>query len=115
MFTTATHMQEVSKAIGMPYIEINILYVDAGSRSRPHRHDVEQVLYFLEGPGVVAVDGGADELVEQGSFVLIPAGATHMHGAPDSNPAAYVSHIAMEHESDFDIPIPPAWRAYAGV
>jgi hypothetical protein len=38
-----------------------------------------------------------------------------MHGAPDSNPAAYVSHIAMEHESDFDIPIPPAWRAYAGV
>jgi quercetin dioxygenase-like cupin family protein len=114
MFTGSTDVREISTALGMPYIEVNLLTVQADARSRPHRHDVEQILYFLEGPGLVAIDGGEDQIVEEGAFVLIPPGAVHMHGAPAGNSAAYVSFIAMEHESDFSCPIPEAWSAYGG-
>jgi quercetin dioxygenase-like cupin family protein len=112
MFTGGAAIQEISDPLGMPYIEMKVLFMDAGSRSRPHRHEVEQALYFLEGPGVVAIDGGPDQLVPAGGFVVIPAEAVHMHGAPDSNPAVYLSQIAKQHESDFTVPIPPSWAAY---
>jgi quercetin dioxygenase-like cupin family protein len=109
MFTGGAAIQEISDLLGMPYIEMKVLFMDTGSRSRPHRHEVEQALYFLQGPGVVAVDGGPDQLVEEGHFVVIPADVVHMHGAPDSNPAVYLSQIAKQHESDFEVAIPPAW------
>lgn len=113
MFTGDTQIREVSTALGLPYIEVNALFVEPGARSRPHRHEVEQLLYFLKGPGVVAIDGGEDRMVPEGAFVVIPAGAVHKHGAPADNAAAYISFIAMQHESDFDVELPAAWRDYA--
>ena len=50
MFTGGAAIREISDVIGMPYIEMKVLLMDAGLRSRPHRHEVAQALFFLEGP-----------------------------------------------------------------
>jgi quercetin dioxygenase-like cupin family protein len=93
-------------------LEINGLSFEPGARSRPHSHDYDQVLYFFEGPGIVAVDGGEDQLIQPGEFVMLPANTPHMHGAPHTNPAAHVSIMAQGHSNDFDCPIPAQWEQY---
>lgn len=93
-------------------VEINGLRFEPGARSRPHTHNGDQFIFFTEGPGIIAVDGGEDQLIQAGEFVMLAANAPHMHGAPETNPAAHLSIMAQGHDSDFDCPIPAQWGRY---
>jgi quercetin dioxygenase-like cupin family protein len=92
-------------------LEINALEFEPGARTRPHRHDRDQFIVFLE-PGIVAVDGGADAAVEAGHTVCLPANVPHMHGAPADAPTRHFSIMEKGHSNEFDCPIPEAWRDY---
>jgi quercetin dioxygenase-like cupin family protein len=108
-------VHDVATALGSTeHLEVNALHFEPGSRSKPHMHNRDQILYFTEGPGFVAVDGGDDQLVEAGEFVMLPAGIPHMHGAPASGPAAHLSIMPRDHDNDFACPIPPQWERYRG-
>jgi quercetin dioxygenase-like cupin family protein len=111
-FTGRAEIRTVSAALGPEWIQVNALYFDPGVRARPHTHDKDQVLYFIEGPGIIALDGGEDQLVEEGAFVMLPAGVAHMHGAPDSGPAAHISLMPAGHANDFACPIDAAWAGF---
>lgn len=62
-----------------------------GSRNIFHTHEAEQVLYIVEGEGIVATED--QELwVSAGDTILIPAGEKHWHGArPDTS----MVHLAI--------------------
>jgi quercetin dioxygenase-like cupin family protein len=101
-------VRRVNEALGTDALHINAVYLEAGARSRPHSHSFDQVLLYVSGTGVVAIDGGPDERVATGDFVLLPAGIAHMHGATEDGPACHIS-LMRDVDMDFDCPIPEAW------
>jgi quercetin dioxygenase-like cupin family protein len=103
-------VHEMYRELDTETVLVNVLYFDADSRSRPHTHDTDQILYFVNGPGVIAIGGGEDRLVDTGEFILLPANVPHMHGAPASGPAAHISLMPPGHVNDFDCAIPDHWQ-----
>jgi quercetin dioxygenase-like cupin family protein len=103
--------RRVSEALGTDELKINVLFFEPGVRSRPHTHSHDQVLYYISGRGVVALDGGDDQVVQAGEFVLLPANVPHMHGAAADGPASHIS-LMRETDMDFDCPIPDSWARW---
>ena len=101
-------VRRVHEALGAEELLLNVVYLEPGVRSLPHSHSYEQVLVYLDGAGVVALDGGEDQFVRTGEFVLLPAGIPHMHGATEDGPACHLS-IMREVDMDFECPIPSGW------
>lgn len=54
----------------------------AGVRTLPHTHSVDQLLYGVDGAGLVGVEDDIQNL-GAGDWTLIPAGTWHWHGARD--------------------------------
>ena len=106
-----THHNIAADAGGSESFHLLAVYFDPGSRTRPHLHNFDQFVCFIEGPGIVAIDGGEDQLVEVGGFVLLPANMPHMHGAPDANGACHIT-FGGRRLTDFGCPIPPQWQRY---
>jgi quercetin dioxygenase-like cupin family protein len=71
-------------------IELLAVYFPAGGRTRPHIHERDQALHFIEGQGIVAT---ASEKVHTsaGDVVTIPAGTWHWHGAERDVAATHIS------------------------
>jgi quercetin dioxygenase-like cupin family protein len=102
----------LSQALGTDELEFNVLSLEAGTRTRPHTHNADQLIYQLEGVGIVAVGGGPDERVEEGECVLLPAGVPHMHGAAGDGPVRVATALRGGFTTDFDCPLPEAWRSF---
>lgn len=111
-FAGRTTMRFITQALATDSVSVNVVDFKAGARSRPHSHDSDQLVIYLSGEGIVAVDGGADQAVGPGVFVLLPAGLPHMHGASEAGPARHISIMPTGHATDFDCPIPPAWKQW---
>lgn len=109
-FIGRARVYSVSEDLGTEEVRIRAVYFDAGARTRPHSHSFDQLLFFVEA-GIVAIDGGADQPVGAGRYVLLPGGAVHMHGASDARPAVHIS-MMRQIDSDFVSPIPPAWSRF---
>jgi quercetin dioxygenase-like cupin family protein len=101
----------VSESLGTEQTRIRLVRFTPGSRTRPHRHSNDQLLFFMDGPGIIAVDGGEDQRIEPGEFVLLPGGTMHMHGATEEGPTSHISMMAAI-DSDFESEISPAWQRY---
>jgi len=72
-------------------ISVAVVSFPNGARNVFHTHESEQVLYIVEGEGIVATED--EELwVSAGDVVTIPAGEKHWHGArPDTS----MVHLAI--------------------
>jgi quercetin dioxygenase-like cupin family protein len=110
LFTGGVKVHSISKALGTEQLQINVLFFEPGARARPHSHEQDQVLYYVT-DGIYALDGGEDQPIAAGEFVLLPAGSVHMHGASDSAPASHLS-LMRETSSDFDVEVPEAWQRF---
>jgi quercetin dioxygenase-like cupin family protein len=104
-------VHRMSPALGTDEIKINAVYFEPGSRFPPHSHSYDQVLYYQYGTGVVAIDGGDDIIVPEGSYVLLPANRVHMHGCTADGPALHLS-LMRDTPTDFDAPCPDSWLKY---
>jgi quercetin dioxygenase-like cupin family protein len=102
-------IDRMSREMGTEQLQVYMLNFEQGARGRPHIHPYDQLLYYVRGTGVVAVGGGEDQLVEEGSFVLLPANVVHMHGAADAGPASHIS-MMWKTETSFDCEVPDSWR-----
>src|SRR2546428_800306 len=56
------------------------VFFDRGARTIPHIHEADQVLYFVEGEGIVATERERPVL-RTGEFPVIPGGSWHRHRA----------------------------------
>lgn len=72
-------------------LRIAIIHFSPGAVNVFHTHTFDQVLYVTEGTGIVATE--KEEItVTPGTFIFIPAGEKHWHGA--TKESAF-SHIAV--------------------
>jgi quercetin dioxygenase-like cupin family protein len=102
----------LSQALETNEVEFNALALEAGTRTRPHTHTADQLIYCIRGAGVVAVDGGEDERVEEGECVMLPAGLLHMHGAASDGPVFAITALRGGFTTDFDCAVPTAWERF---
>ena len=72
-------------------LRTNLINFDEGAVNVFHTHDFDQVLYVTEGEGIIATE--TEEIrITPGTFVVIPAGEKHWHGA---TPNSKFAHIAI--------------------
>jgi quercetin dioxygenase-like cupin family protein len=71
-------------------LEILAAYFDAGSRTKPHTHSTEQLLYLIEGEGMVA-DRMKRRRYRPGGMAVVPAGEWHWHGATADHATCHLS------------------------
>jgi quercetin dioxygenase-like cupin family protein len=110
--TGPTRVHDLTATLATGELKAIAVFYEAGARTRPHRHRrFDQILYYAKGDGVVAVDGGPDQIVPEGSLVCLPAGIIHMHGAAEPGPAMHLS-ILVDVDIDFDPQTPEAWKRF---
>jgi (4S)-4-hydroxy-5-phosphonooxypentane-2,3-dione isomerase len=63
-----------------------------GVRTDWHRHEGQQLLWFIEGEGEVAVRDGRSLSCRTGDIVRVSAGSSHWHGASAER---YATHVAI--------------------
>jgi quercetin dioxygenase-like cupin family protein len=105
-FSGPVYVHALSDGDAPADLEILGVYFDAGSRTKPHTHSTEQLLYFLEGEGVVA-DRTERRRYLPGGMAVVLAGEWHWHGATPNHatchlsirpggPSAWPPEVAME-------------------
>src|SRR3989441_10002016 len=60
------------------------VFFDRGAPTIPHIHEADQVLYFVEGEGIVATERER-RVLRAGEIAGIPGGLWHWHGAPKAS------------------------------
>lgn len=70
--------------------ELLAVFFPASGRTHPHIHVDDQILYFVEGEGIVATE---DQVIhtQAGDVVTVPAGIWHWHGASRDTAAVHIS------------------------
>ena len=89
-FSGPVRIQELRAGTDAPDLEIFAVFFDAGARTMPHTHSTEQLLHFLEGEGVLGVEGSR-ALYAPGGIAVIPANTWHWHGATPDAPMLHLS------------------------
>jgi len=110
-FLGDARIYSVSELLGTEEIRVRLVRFEPGARTRPHRHSRDQLLCFLDDPGIVALAGGTDQRIEAGEYVLLPGGVVHMHGATFDAPTSHIS-MMVSIDSDFDSDIPDSWQHF---
>ena len=82
-------------------IEMLVVSFEAGGRTRPHIHPVDQILHITAGSGIVA-SGAERRSVKAGDVVVVPAGEWHWHGAAPGSPMTHIS-IKRYGETDWSV------------
>lgn len=68
-----------------------------GARNKFHTHSTEQILYVIEGKGIVATRD-REYTVTPDTAIFIPAGEEHWHGATKDSSFAHLSILATPQE-----------------
>ncbi|HEY7781284.1 MAG TPA: cupin domain-containing protein [Ktedonobacterales bacterium] len=82
-------------------VELLAVFFAAGARTRPHVHERDQILHYVEGRGIVATMAEKHHLVA-GDVVIIPAGTWHWHGAARDVEACHIS-IRQPGHTDWEV------------
>lgn len=72
-------------------LRLGAITFEDGARTRPHRHDYDQVLVITAGAGILATQRD-EHAVGPGDVVFVPAGELHWHGA---QPGASMTHVSI--------------------
>jgi quercetin dioxygenase-like cupin family protein len=90
-------------------LELLAVYFDAGARTRPHTHEKDQVLHFVQGKGIVATET-EKRICSVGDIVTVPGGTWHWHGATRDQAMCHIS-IRQPGPSNWDVD-PVNWADY---
>jgi quercetin dioxygenase-like cupin family protein len=82
--------------------ELIAVFFETGARTIPHIHDADQVLYFVEGEGIVATERDR-RVLRPGEIAVIPAGMWHWHGATRTTAMCHISIKAVA-PTNWDVP-----------
>jgi quercetin dioxygenase-like cupin family protein len=81
----------INKNMGSKQLEIARIHFMPGCRTTLHAHDFEQVLYIIEGQGILATETEENK-VFPGTIVWVPAGEKHWHGATKNS---HMTHLSI--------------------
>ncbi|HEU4793586.1 MAG TPA: antibiotic biosynthesis monooxygenase [Nitrolancea sp.] len=71
---------------------VSHVHFPPGVRTDWHHHDGQQLLWFIEGEGRVAIRNGKTLSCRAGDLIRVDAGLSHWHGASAEH---YATHIAI--------------------
>jgi quercetin dioxygenase-like cupin family protein len=89
-FSGPVRIHDLNPASESSGLEILAVYFEAGARTIPHTHSTDQLLYFLEGEGVVGTMTARRRFLP-GGMAVIPANEWHWHGAVPTSSACHLS------------------------
>ena len=91
-FVGEVHIQPLLEATAPTDIGVAVVRFSPGARTYLHSHDTMQVLFCVEGKGILATRRRRN-VVKPGMIVQVPAGQIHWHGATDNSAFAHLSII----------------------
>ena len=74
----------VDAEMGSKEFRAAVVTFPPGVKNKFHVHDHEQLLYVVDGRGVVATEK-EERIVGVGDMIMIPAGERHWHGATEDS------------------------------
>lgn len=83
--------------------EMVAVFFESGARTRPHVHEVVQVLHVVSGRCVVVIEEER-RIADVGEYVIVPGGVWHWHGATRDGPMCHVS-IKLPGRTDWTVPV----------
>jgi quercetin dioxygenase-like cupin family protein len=89
-FSGPVFVQTLKDGATAPDMEILAVFFDAGARTIPHTHATDQLLYFLDGEGVVG-SRAERRIYRAGGMAVVPADEWHWHGATPSSSTCHLS------------------------
>lgn len=101
-FSGRVRLQNLRRPEADGAAELIAVFFDAGARTVPHIHEADQVLYFVEGEGIVATERER-RVLRGGEMAVIPGGAWHWHGATPTSPMCHISIKAVA-PTNWDVP-----------
>ena len=110
-FIGEVRTKDLTRQAGLAGVEVLAVYFGAGARTRPHVHQTEQLLYFVRGSGFVVFPGHDEQIVEEGSVVIVPACELHMHGA-NARPTCHLA-AKLPSKTNWKPHVPSDWRQFA--
>ena len=90
----------VDSATGSKEFKAAIVTFPPGTKNRFHTHDGEQILYILNGKGIVATKD-EEWVVTAGDAILISAGELHWHGAIEDSTFSHLYITKVETKTTF--------------
>lgn len=101
-FSGAVWMHHLRRPEEPGAAEVIAVFFDAGARTIPHIHAADQILYFVQGEGVVTTEQER-RILKAGQIAVIPGGTWHWHGATRTSPAVHISIKAVG-PTDWNVP-----------
>lgn len=83
-------LRELVGAVQSEQLRVFFVRFEAGGRNLLHTHSFDQVLYILEGEGILATET-KEHRVRPGDMVVVPAGEPHWHGATADTAMAHLA------------------------
>jgi len=90
----------IDSAMGSKEFRAAIVTFPPGTRNKFHIHDGEQILYVLNGKGIVATKD-EERVVTAGDAILISAGELHWHGAIKDSTFSHLYITKVETKTTF--------------
>jgi quercetin dioxygenase-like cupin family protein len=95
LFTGQVHTQPLlEEEFKSSKLQIVNVKFNKGARNKFHTHSEKQILFVIEGKGIVA-DRQKEYTLSPGMAVVIPAGEDHWHGAAKGANFAHLSMIGQ--------------------
>jgi quercetin dioxygenase-like cupin family protein len=82
-------------------LELLAVYFSAGARTRPHIHEKDQVLHFVQGKGIIATETER-KTCSVGDIVTVPGGTWHWHAATRDQAMSHIS-IRQPGSTNWDV------------
>jgi len=101
-FSGTVRTQQLRRPSGEGEAELIAVFFDAGARTIPHAHEADQVLYFVEGEGIVATEQ-TKRILRAGEIAVIPGGRWHWHGGTKATATCHISIKAVG-PTNWDLP-----------
>lgn len=101
-FSGTVRMHPLRRPAEAGAAELIAVFFDAGVRTIPHIHAADQVLYFIEGEGIVATERER-RAFRAGEIAVIPGGTWHWHGATKTSATCHISIKAVG-PTDWEVP-----------
>jgi quercetin dioxygenase-like cupin family protein len=82
IFTGTVHRQQILDGPASKQFRVGVVSFSPGARTKWHTHSSEQVVYVLDGKGIVATEQ-KEVVVGPGTIICFAADEVHWHGATE--------------------------------
>jgi quercetin dioxygenase-like cupin family protein len=89
----------IGRADETPSFSLRVFTIEPGGHTPFHRHDFEHINYVIEGTGALVCEGGLEQQIEKGDFVLVLPNELHQYrNNADKDNLVIICGVPKEYE-----------------